>query len=350
MASSEERPGGSIRRSISPVSEMSTRPSEDRGPIRLPEDGHLRSPSRPSNDGLFQPSHEGLLGLPAPDELLRPSTEADRIEVVVVTGRGRSNTATSSRKLTITYGPLEGDDTLESGRNLLQKSAHATTPVEQYQDEEERAINHKDRLWTPWSLRPWTLIILLLSFVLSIVVLEILSYLSRHHSGLSTQIQSRRYLWTYGPCAVFFLVAAIWHSVKYRTQQLMPWRSMAEGPTPASHGLLLDYISCWNIISFFTSVRAGHLGVSLAILGSFLLKVVIIASTGLLSIQSLVVTHNSVPVRVLEHFAGSLDLGKIGAGDAWMGLSNGSTMARQNFQPLKGPNSKFSSPYDREIG
>jgi hypothetical protein len=291
---------------------------------------------RPSEDIGLRPSDDGLL---------RPSTEPDRIELVVA-GRGRSGT-TSSRKMTLAYGPVEGDDTPDSRRNLLQKSAHATTPVEQYQDEEERATNHTDRLWTPWSLRIWTLIALILFFVLSIIVLEILSYFSKHRSGLSTQSQSKRYLWTYGPCAIFFVAAAVWHQVKYHTQQLMPWRTMAGGPAAASHSLLLDYISPWSINSFFKSLRTGHPGIALVVLGSFLIKVVIIASTGLLSIQSMVVTQENAPVRLLEQFGGNLDAGKISTGDAWMGLSNGSDSKINNnlvwphFQSLTETNSEY---------
>lgn len=225
--------------------------------------------------------------------------------------------------MTIAYGPLEGDNTPDSGKNILRKSTHAVTPVECYQDEEERAINHKDRLWIPWSLRIWTLIALICFFTLSIVVLEVLSYLSQHKNGLSKQNQSRRYLWNYGPCAVFFLVASVWHRLKYRTQQLMPWRTMAGGPAAASHSLLLDYISPWNISSFFRSLKNGHLGVTLVLMGSLLIKIVIIASTGLFSIRTKVVDESYSSVRLAEQFKGNLNMSKTSARDAWTGLKNG---------------------------
>lgn len=245
--------------------------------------------------------------------------------------------------MTIAYGPIEGDDTPDSGQNLLKKSTHAVTPVELYQDDEERAINHKDRLWTPWSLRIWTLIALVCFFSLSIATLEILSYVSKHQSGVSKQSQSMRYLWTYGPCAVFFLVAAIWHQIKYRTQQLMPWRTMAGGPAAASHSLLLDYISPWNITSFFKSLRTGHLGITLVLLGSLLIKVVIIASTGLFSIRTKVVNQSYARVQLLEQFAGHLDMNKIGTGDAWMGLKNGSELVWPTFGSLPRSNGESNN-------
>ncbi|QDS75113.1 hypothetical protein FKW77_007352 [Venturia effusa] len=302
----------------------------ERGPIRRME--HLLpSPSLPQ-ERMLRPSHEALLEVTTSnDGLLQPSTEADRIDIDV-TGRVRSGTS-SSKKMTIAYGPLEGDDTPDAGRNILKKSTHAVTPVEFYREDDERAINHKDRLWTPWTLRRWTLVALICFFSLSIVALEILSYVSKHQNGLSEQSQSRRFLWSYGPCAVFLLVAAVWHQIRYRTQQLMPWRTMAGGPTAASHSLLLDYVSSWGIISLFKSLRNGHLGVTLVILGSFLTKIVIAASTGLFSIQTRAVDRRYAPLQIMEQFGGTLDIDKISTSDAWVGLRNGSGLAWPTFGP-----------------
>ncbi|KAE9966649.1 hypothetical protein BLS_006877 [Venturia inaequalis] len=273
---------------------------------------------------MLKPSHEALLeAATSNDGFLRPSTEADRIEIDV-TGRGRSGTA-SSKKMTIAYGPLEGDDTPDSGRNILTKSTHAVTTVESHQDDD------KDCLWTPWSLQIWTLIALLCFFSLSIVVLEVLSYVSQHMDGLSKQGQSRRYLWTYGPCAVFFLVAAVWHQIKYRTQQLMPWRTLARGPAAASHSLMLDYISPWNVTSLFKSLKFGHFGVTLVLLGSLLIKIVIIASTGLFSIRTKSISESYTHVRLMEQFGGDLNMSRISVGDAWTGLQNGSEFVWPTF-------------------
>lgn len=334
MATPNHSPGTSTRSSISLVSENSERTSVElnRGPIRSFMDENPRSPVQSPRELTIRPSHERPLQISTPnDALLRPSIEADIIDMDV-TGRGRSGTTSSSRKITIAYGPVEGDHTSDTGRNLLKKSNHAVTPVEK--DEEETAINHTDRLWAPWSLRLWNLIALITFFILAIVTLEILSFYSNQHDGFSKQSQSKRYLWTYGPCAIFFLVAAVWHQVKYWTQQLMPWRTMAGGPAAASHSLLLDYVSPWSIVSFFQSLRIGHLGITLALLGSFFIKVVIIASAGLLSIHTIVITQENAPLRSLNMFGGNIDLSKIDAGDAWLGLSNGSVMVWPEFQSL----------------
>ena len=57
------------------------------------------------------------------------------------------------------------------------------------------------RLWTPFILRREVLIPLTCLFVLVIIVLEVLFYLSNRHLGLSTSDASKHYLWTYGPTA-----------------------------------------------------------------------------------------------------------------------------------------------------
>ena len=54
-------------------------------------------------------------------------------------------------------------------------------------------------LWTPFILRKATLVGLACLFLLMIVVLEVIFYLSNKYQGISTSDPQKHYLWTYGP-------------------------------------------------------------------------------------------------------------------------------------------------------
>lgn len=88
---------------------------------------------------------------------------------------------------------------------------------------------------------------------------------------------------------VLTLIAALWTQVDYRSRQIQPWQELASKPQPAENNLLLDYISPNPIISFYKSARHRHWPVTVALIGSFLLKALIIISTTLFSLQMLAV-------------------------------------------------------------
>lgn len=97
------------------------------------------------------------------------------------------------------------------------------------------------------------------------------------------------------------LVAAFWTQVDYRLRQLQPWKELRTKAQPAEDGLLLDYISPIPLMAFFTSLRKCHWSVSAGLLGSFLLKILIVISTGLFSLQTVPVPL-SVPFSMTEQF------------------------------------------------
>ena len=60
-------------------------------------------------------------------------------------------------------------------------------------------------LWNPFWLRRATLIGFTLLFVFLVILLVVLIHFSKLHQGLSTQISSHHYSWTYGPTAGEFV-------------------------------------------------------------------------------------------------------------------------------------------------
>ncbi|KAF1912691.1 hypothetical protein BDU57DRAFT_542503 [Ampelomyces quisqualis] len=161
--------------------------------------------------------------------------------------------------------------------------------------------------WTPLMLRRWALLTISLILLALIVSLEVVLKVATNKHGFGPIDSDLVYLWTYGPTAVFTLVAAFWTQIDYRTRHLQPWRELAKRPQPASKNLLLDYISRNPLSAFMSSVKHRHWPVSIVLLGSLLLKIVIVLSTGLLAPR-----FSNLPIatrmEMVEQFQfGSLD-------------------------------------------
>ncbi|CAG8032889.1 unnamed protein product [Penicillium olsonii] len=157
----------------------------------------------------------------------------------------------------------------------------------------DRHENDQSMPWTPFFLRRSTILIFLccfLSVLVALVALYVYTEREGHSLGITTE-ERYYHLWTYGPTAVFTILAAGWTQVEYRAAQLMPWVLMRRGPTPSSESIFLDYISQWNIISLYQSLKKKHFLVSLCVAGSLLLNGVTVFSTGLFELQSVPISH-----------------------------------------------------------
>lgn len=85
----------------------------------------------------------------------------------------------------------------------------------------------------------------------------------------------------------------------------MPWKAMAQGPQPASKSVLLDYVSPWNVLALVKSLRKRHYVVSVAILGSLLIKLTLVFSTGLFAPQLVTVEEPNILLVTTDKFDGS---------------------------------------------
>jgi hypothetical protein len=179
-------------------------------------------------------------------------------------------------------------------------------------------------------------------FAILIVAMEILALFSQQNNGFP--VPSIPPLWTYIPVALVFILAALWAQMEFRIKSLMPWRVLAYGPSSASKSLLLDYISPWNIISLIGSLASRHYGVSLAVFGSFTLKLLVISSTGLLASESSMIVRNSSLELSTGFGRGAINLNVVTGNDALMGIANAGgqfqepgingSWAYQSFKPL----------------
>lgn len=104
---------------------------------------------------------------------------------------------------------------------------------------------------------------------------------------------------------VFVIIAALWGQVEYRIRQLAPWRAMAKGPAPAADSLLLDYVSPFSIVCFFTSMKKSQYAVALVILSSFMIKLATIFSTGLFILEDVLIEDQDASLHIINRFDGS---------------------------------------------
>ncbi|OJD37604.1 uncharacterized protein BKCO1_6000201 [Diplodia corticola] len=145
--------------------------------------------------------------------------------------------------------------------------------------------------WMPFHLRRPFLVGFAVVWVLMIVALEVLYFVSERDGGIATVDEGLHYLWTYGPTFVLTMAAALWGQVEHSAKGIMPWTLMSRGPTVAEHGLLLNYLTSSMAGSMVRSLRRGHFAVSIGILGSLVVRLLIIFSTGLLSLEYRSVTN-----------------------------------------------------------
>ncbi|KAH4044028.1 hypothetical protein HBH69_234610 [Parastagonospora nodorum] len=155
--------------------------------------------------------------------------------------------------------------------------------------------------WRPLMLRRWVLVLFSLVFALLVMTLEIILKVSSDRDGFASTESNLYYVYTYGPTAVLTIIAAFWTQVEYRTRQMQPWEEMAKGPQSVANSLLLDYISPNPVLAFIRSCKNRHLPVTLTLFASFLLKVLIVISTGVFT-RRLVLLPQPLPISPMEQF------------------------------------------------
>ena len=158
---------------------------------------------------------------------------------------------------------------------------------------------------TPTSWRPFALqrraLLCAFPFPSTLLAsLEIIYQYSNQRQGLATVSPGGYYLWTYGPTAILTLFGAFWSRAEYRAKQLASWARMARGPSPAESTLLLDYVSPSAPFVICNSLRHRDYLVSMSTTGSLLITLLVIISTGLLSMSTVTVQHQSMSLPTID--------------------------------------------------
>ncbi|KIW99056.1 uncharacterized protein Z519_00719 [Cladophialophora bantiana CBS 173.52] len=160
-------------------------------------------------------------------------------------------------------------------------------------------------IWNPIWLRTSFLSATASTFFAFIAVLLLLLYFAKADDGLTLRT-SNHFTWTYGPTAVLTIVVAAWRQIDYYCKALAPWDELYRGNAHPSKSVLLDYKSPLQIISFYNAAKNRHFTVIATILGFVVLKLITVASTGLLFPSSITVPSSQVEVSRITKLDGSL--------------------------------------------
>lgn len=161
--------------------------------------------------------------------------------------------------------------------------------------------------WNPFWLSPALLFtisaILALSSAATIALWRI--SVGKHGFPLLT---TSNYSWTYGPTAILTVIMSIWGQTTYFCKLLEPWKELKKGPTSPERTLLLDYVSPILPVNLWKAARLKHTTVLISICSGLVLRVVTVASTGLLSPVSLSMPFQNVMLEALTTFNVSDDM------------------------------------------
>ncbi|CAK7232623.1 hypothetical protein SEUCBS140593_008323 [Sporothrix eucalyptigena] len=157
--------------------------------------------------------------------------------------------------------------------------------------------------WRPYYLQRKILSAFFAIFAACIIVAEaLLDYSGRNAGLLGETNTSLRYFLSIVPPAVLSIIAALWSRVEYQAKISAPWLRLAKGPDSADKTLLLDYFTMVPPRDAIRAMKNGDTAVACASIIAMLLKIVIIVSTGMISLNVLSNTEETVPITLTTQF------------------------------------------------
>jgi hypothetical protein len=163
------------------------------------------------------------------------------------------------------------------------------------------SIQNADLPWRPFYLRRRVLLFAAV-FAIILMAIEGLVATSEKNNGIVSASSNLHYLWTYGPTALLTLVAAIWSRTEYQSKLVAPWIRLSQQASHPKHTVLLDYLSDFQLYAVFKALRNRDFLVSIASAVAIIIKVMIVISTGLISLSWTLVDHAWFPMTVQDRF------------------------------------------------
>jgi hypothetical protein len=100
------------------------------------------------------------------------------------------------------------------------------------------------------------------------------------------------------------MLAFYWNKLDYHTKAFMPWKLMSKKPQSADQSLLLDYVSGDLLFVLKGAIRHRHVPVITSTVGSLIIILVTVLSTGLFVLQPTSMYENTT-ISVQSHFDGT---------------------------------------------
>ncbi|KAL3460985.1 hypothetical protein BJX64DRAFT_289737 [Aspergillus heterothallicus] len=170
------------------------------------------------------------------------------------------------------------------------------------QESDSSPESTQPRAWRPFYLQRRILAAFAVAFCGIIAALEVLRHVSQANYGIASSVKSRHYAWTYAPTAIFTVAALLWARVAFQAKQHAPWQAMRV-PVEADKSVLLDYISPFQPVAIWKSMRNQHYMVAAASTCSILFSLIIVFSTGLFTLKQIAVPKTGVPIVLYDYFS-----------------------------------------------
>lgn len=262
--------------------------SNSSGAASSGEPGRL---GRDSQTTCFLPSLQG--STPSDEASLALEEERAQRDGVYSTSPAHANLLDSQNSFQ-EYQPL----TAHEARSPQASHDGLVDPVDKFEPPVADPGSH----WRPAYLRRRVLAAFSAVFLLMIVALELLSVISNRNYGIATGFNKDHYLWTYGPTAFLTLIAALFNRVEYQAKIMAPWERLSKHPAPARKTLLLDYVSPLQPVAIFDSLRNKDSAVAATTTVSLLIKLLIVLSSGLITLSRIGVHHGQVRMEIQNAF------------------------------------------------
>lgn len=169
-------------------------------------------------------------------------------------------------------------------------------------------VEKVDTGFNPLFTRKWVLLCFAVLWILIIISVQAVYTVSEKNRGLASPDIQLRLLWTYGPTAFLVVVTVLWRQVDYAAKYIQPWAALAKGPLPAKQTLLLDYITDFQVVALWRSVRLRHITVASTITIFVLIKALTVVSTALFTLEYKAFKGVSQPMQVSTIFDSSAGL------------------------------------------
>ncbi len=202
--------------------------------------------------------------------------------------------------------PLNANDVMRHEEtHMVNRRRNEDSPTQQQKSEPPR---RPQTYWNPfWLSRAFLVGFATITVLLAAATLLVWR-LSDANYGFPVPNTSN-FAWTYGPTAVLVIFVSLWRQSEYWCRLLQPWQELRRGPASAQRTVLLDHISPMVPVVLWRAVRLRHGAVLVSLVGGFLLRLTIIASTGLLIPTQTQMPFENTTLESLTGFSAPNNLG-----------------------------------------
>ncbi|KAK3324388.1 hypothetical protein B0T19DRAFT_443804 [Cercophora scortea] len=168
--------------------------------------------------------------------------------------------------------------------------------------------------WRPFYLRRRILASFSAVFTAIAVSLGALYDQSHRNSGLCTTDQAGHYLSRYALTTLLVIATSIWNRTDYQARSTAPWIRLSKGPADAEKTLLLDYVTMSYPQAVVRAVKNKDFVVACTAAVALLLRLMVVISTGFITLTLVVMPSTTVPVMIETVFGmNGTDLANAGA-------------------------------------